>query len=185
MALGSIGAHQWASSSPEPPPSITEVFLRKWVEVLTVALTAWEGELQRAWEDQDTAWVEKEALERAWNTSVQVAPERVPGVWGLWEHLMQWEVQPTEEAEEREMAPEGGLLWAELEAARQREDWLANEAASGCTGILCWVWEHRVLLDGAFAAFASTQDRLAQMPVGQPLELQQGMARVGRLLAGH
>ncbi|KAG5723254.1 hypothetical protein E4T56_gene255 [Termitomyces sp. T112] len=90
-----------------------------------------------------------------------------------------------EEVEEWEMAPEGGLLWAELEVARRREDWLANEAALGHAGILCWVQEHWVLLDGASAAFASIQDGLAQMPVGQPLELQQGMARVGRLLAGH
>ncbi|KAG5349235.1 hypothetical protein C0989_005087, partial [Termitomyces sp. Mn162] len=57
------------------------------------------------------------------------------GVGAGMEHLSQ-EVQPTEEAEEREMVLEGGLLWAELEVARQREDWLANEAALGCTGIL-------------------------------------------------
>ncbi|KAG5720613.1 hypothetical protein E4T56_gene4556 [Termitomyces sp. T112] len=65
----------WVSSSLEPPPSIMEVFLCKQVEVLMVALTAWEGELRWAREDQDMAWVEKEALEQAWNTSVQVAME--------------------------------------------------------------------------------------------------------------
>ncbi|KAG5719765.1 hypothetical protein E4T56_gene18547 [Termitomyces sp. T112] len=116
---------------------------------------------------------------------MQVALERVPEVQGLREHLTQQEVQPMEEVEEWEMAPEGGLLWAELEVARQREDWLANEAASGRAGVLCWVQEHQVLLDGASAAFALIQDGLAQMPVGQPPELQQGMVRVGRLLAGH
>ncbi|KNZ77424.1 hypothetical protein J132_05439 [Termitomyces sp. J132] len=31
---------------------------------------------------------------------------------------------------------EGDVLWAELEAARRREDWLANEAALGHAGIL-------------------------------------------------
>ncbi|KAG5349378.1 hypothetical protein C0989_004273 [Termitomyces sp. Mn162] len=175
----------WASSSLEPPPLITEVFLCKRVEVLTAALTAWEGELWRAREDQDAARAEKEALERAWNTSVRGVPERVPEVQGLQKHLIPQEGQPTEEAEEQEMAPEAGLLQAELEVARWREDWLANEAASGHAGILRWVWEHRVLLDGASTAFALIQDRLAQMPVGQPPELQQGMARVGRLLAGH
>ncbi|KAG5337081.1 hypothetical protein C0989_010894 [Termitomyces sp. Mn162] len=179
MALG------WASSSPEPPPSITEVFLCKQVEVLTAALTAREGKLQQAREDRDAARAEKEVLEWAWNTSVQEAPEQVPGVWGLREHSTKQEGRPTEEAEEREMAPEASLLWVELEVARQREDWLANEAASGHVGILRWMWEHWVLLDGASAVFASIQDGLAQMPVGQPLELQQGMARVGRLLAGH
>ncbi|KAG5348781.1 hypothetical protein C0989_008269, partial [Termitomyces sp. Mn162] len=112
MALGR------ASSSPEPPPSITEVFLCKRVE------------------DQDAAQAEKEVLEQAWNTLVWVAPEQVPEVWGLREHLTQWEVQPIEEAEEWEMVLEGGLLQVELEVARQREDWLANEAASGHVGIL-------------------------------------------------
>ncbi|KAG5717858.1 hypothetical protein E4T56_gene1455 [Termitomyces sp. T112] len=60
-------------------------------------------------------------------------------------------------------------------------------SAIGRMGILRpgWVWEHQVLLDSASMAFASIQDGLAQMPMGQPLELQQGMARVGRLLAGH
>ncbi|KAG5336875.1 hypothetical protein C0989_011711 [Termitomyces sp. Mn162] len=129
--------------------------------------------------------VEKEALERVQNTSVQVVLEQAPEVWSLQEHPMQWEAWSMEEVEEWEMAPEGGLLWAELEVVRQREDWLANEAALGHAGILCWVWEHWVFLDGASAAFASIQDGLAQMPVGQPLELQQGMVRVGRLLAGH
>ncbi|KAG5348516.1 hypothetical protein C0989_010211, partial [Termitomyces sp. Mn162] len=66
-----------ASSSLEPPPSITKVFLCKRVEVLTAALMAQEGELRRAREDQDMAWVEKEALEWAWNTSVWGAPEQV------------------------------------------------------------------------------------------------------------
>ncbi|KAG5350094.1 hypothetical protein C0989_000199 [Termitomyces sp. Mn162] len=120
-----------ASSSPEPPSLITEVFLRKRVEVLMAALTVQEGELWQEREDRDIVWAEKEALEQAWNTSVQVAPEQVPEVQGLQERLTQWEVWPIEEAEEQEMALEGGLLWAELEVARWREDWLANEAASG------------------------------------------------------
>ncbi|KAG5733016.1 hypothetical protein E4T56_gene3603 [Termitomyces sp. T112] len=111
-----------------------EVFLCKQVEVLMVALTAWEGELQRAREDRDAAQAEKEALEWAWNTSVRVVLEQVLEVWGLQEHPTQWGVQLTEEAEEQKMAPEGGPLWAELEVARQREDWLANKAASGWAG---------------------------------------------------
>ncbi|KAG5334583.1 hypothetical protein C0989_003334 [Termitomyces sp. Mn162] len=177
----------WASSSPEPPPSITEVFLCKQVEVLMAALMAWKGELRQARENQDVVRVKKEVLGWAQNTLVQVALERVLEVRGLQEHLMQQEAWSMEEVEEWEMAPEGGLLWAELEVARQREDWLANEAASGRAGILdkCWVQEHQVLLDSASAAFALIQDGLAQMPVGQPPELQQEMARVGRLLVGH
>ncbi|KAG5322752.1 hypothetical protein C0989_012488, partial [Termitomyces sp. Mn162] len=48
-----------------------------------------------------------------------------------------------------------------------------------------WVQEHRVLLDGASAAFVSIQDGLTQGSAVQPPELQQGMARLERLLAGH
>ncbi|KNZ75289.1 hypothetical protein J132_03587 [Termitomyces sp. J132] len=111
--------------------------------------------------------------------------EQALEVRGLQECLMQMEGQPTGEAEGRGRVPEGDALWVELEAARWREDWLANKAALGCTGILCWVREHRVLLDGASKAFASIQDSLAQGSTAQPPELQQGMAQLERLLAGH
>ncbi|KAG5734198.1 hypothetical protein E4T56_gene1183 [Termitomyces sp. T112] len=172
-------------SPPVPIPLITEVFLHEQVEALTTSLAVWEGELQRAREDRDVARTEKEAMERERNTSVHVATEQVLEVRGLRERLMQMEGQPTEEAEGRGQVPEGDALWMELEAARRREDWLANEAASGYTGILCWVREHQVLLDGASAVFASIQDSLTQGSVAQPPELQQGMAQLERLLAGH
>ncbi|KAG5348950.1 hypothetical protein C0989_006987 [Termitomyces sp. Mn162] len=142
QAAAGARADEWASSSLEPLPLITEVFLHKQVEVLIVALTAWEGELHWVRENRDAAWVEKEALEWARNTSVRVATERAPEVWGLCERLMQWEVWPAVGVEEWGMALEGGSLGAELEAVRWREDWLVNEAASGHAGILCWVWEH-------------------------------------------
>ncbi|KNZ71607.1 hypothetical protein J132_08118 [Termitomyces sp. J132] len=119
------------------------------------------------------------------NTSVRVATERALEVRGLREHLAQVEGQPAGKAEGRGRVPEGDALWAELEAARRREDWLANEAASGRVGILCWVREHRVFLDGASAVFALIQDGLMQGSAVQPPELQQGMAQLERLLAGH
>ncbi|KNZ79542.1 hypothetical protein J132_09254 [Termitomyces sp. J132] len=142
------------SSPPTPIPSITEVFLCKQVEALTTSLAVWEGELQRAREDRDMAWTEKEAMERERNTSVRVATERALEVRGLREHLTQMEGQPMREAEGRGRALEGGALWAELEAARRREDWLANEAASGRAGIL-----HELspvppfVTDGSFSGF--------------------------------
>ncbi|KAG5331665.1 hypothetical protein C0989_007605 [Termitomyces sp. Mn162] len=127
---------EWSSSPPTPIPSITEVFLRKQVEALMTSLAVWEGELQWAREDRDVARMEKEAMEQERNTLVRVATEQALEVWGLQEHLMQMEGQPTGEAEGWGQAPEGDALWAELEAARRREDWLANKAALGCTGIL-------------------------------------------------
>ncbi|KAG5720948.1 hypothetical protein E4T56_gene872 [Termitomyces sp. T112] len=173
------------SSPPMPILSITEVFLCKQVEALTTSLAVWESELRQAREDRDVVQTEKEVMERERNTSVHVATERALEVWGLREHLMQMEGQPTGEAEGRGRAPEGDALWVELEATRRREDWLANKAASGCMGILCWVREHWVLLDGASAAFASIQDGLTQGSMVQPPELQQGMVQLERLLVGH
>ncbi|KAG5349234.1 hypothetical protein C0989_005089, partial [Termitomyces sp. Mn162] len=73
----------------------------------------------------------------------------------------------------------------EWERNTSREDWLANAATSGHTGILRWVREHWVLLDGASAAFTLIQDGLAQGSMVRPPELQQGMARLVRLLAEH
>ncbi|KAG5332749.1 hypothetical protein C0989_006569 [Termitomyces sp. Mn162] len=179
------GGTQQEAAPPAPIPLITEVFLRKQVEALMTSLAVREGELRWVREDHDAAWTEKEAMEQKRNTSVRVATEQVLEVRGLRERLVQMEGQPAGEAERRGQVLEGDVLWVELEAARRREDWLANEAALGRTGILRWVWEHRVLLDGASVAFASIQDGLTQGSAAQPLELQQRMARLERLLAGH
>ncbi|KAG5724271.1 hypothetical protein E4T56_gene15916 [Termitomyces sp. T112] len=51
-------------------------------------------------------------------------------------HLGQ-EVQLTEVVEGQQVASEGGSLWAELEAAGWRKDWLASKAALGHAGVLC------------------------------------------------
>ncbi|KAG5349065.1 hypothetical protein C0989_006227 [Termitomyces sp. Mn162] len=143
---------EWLSSPPAPIPSITEVFLRKQVEALMMSLAARQGELRRAREDHDVAWMEKEAMEWERNTSVRVATEQALEVRGLQEHLMQMEGQPAGEAEGRGRVPGGDALWAELEAARQREDWLANKAASGHAGILCeWSSAPPFITDGSFS----------------------------------
>ncbi|KAG5729123.1 hypothetical protein E4T56_gene3206 [Termitomyces sp. T112] len=145
---------EWSSSPPALIPLITEVFLRKQVEALTTLLAVREGELRRAREDHDAAWTEKEAMEQERNTSVRVATERALEVRGLREHLAQMEGQPAGEAEGRGRVPEGDALWVELEVARRREDWLANEATSGRAGIL-----HELspvppfVTDGSFSGF--------------------------------
>ncbi|KAG5727760.1 hypothetical protein E4T56_gene20798 [Termitomyces sp. T112] len=125
-----------SSSPPALIPSIMEVFLCKQVEALMTLLAVQEGELRRAREDHDAVRTEKEAMEQERNTLVRVAMERVLEVRGLQERLAQVEGQPAGEAEGRGQAPKGDALWAELEVARQREDWLANKAALGRVGIL-------------------------------------------------
>ncbi|KAG5719758.1 hypothetical protein E4T56_gene18530 [Termitomyces sp. T112] len=113
-----------------------EVFLCKQVEALTTSLAVQEGELRRVREDRDVAQTEKEVMERERNTLVHVATEQALEVRGLRERLMQMEGQPMGEAEGWGRVLEGDALWAELEAARQREDWLANKAALVHAGIL-------------------------------------------------
>ncbi|KAG5331519.1 hypothetical protein C0989_008007 [Termitomyces sp. Mn162] len=143
---------EWSLTPPTPIPSITEVFLCKQVEALTTLLAAWEGELRWAREDHDVAQMEKEAMERERNTLVRMAMEQALEVRGLQEHLMQMEGQPTGKAEGWGQVPGGDVLWAELEAARWREDWLANEAASGCVGILHeWSSTPPFITDGSFS----------------------------------
>ncbi|KNZ76916.1 hypothetical protein J132_10863 [Termitomyces sp. J132] len=143
------------SSSPSAPiPSIMEVFLRKQVEALTTSLAVREGELRRAREDHDAAQTEKEVMERERNTSVHVATEQALEVRGLRECLAQVKGQPAGEAEGRGRVPEGDALWAELKAARRREDWLANKAASGRTGILRELSPvPPFVIDGSFSEF--------------------------------
>ncbi|KAG5323725.1 hypothetical protein C0989_010025, partial [Termitomyces sp. Mn162] len=93
-------------------------------------------------------------MEQERNTSVHVATERALEVRGLREHLAQVEGQPAGEAEGRGRVPEGDALWVELEAARRREDWLANEAASGRAGILRELSPvPPFIIDGSFSGF--------------------------------
>ncbi|KAG5732788.1 hypothetical protein E4T56_gene2817 [Termitomyces sp. T112] len=143
-----------SSSPPTPIPSITEVFLRKQMEALTTSLAVWEGELRQARKDRDVVRTEKKAMEWERNTSVHVATERALEVQGLQERLTQMEGQSAGEAEGQGRAPEGDALWAELEAARRREYWLANEAASGHAGILCELSPiPPFVTDGSFSGF--------------------------------
>ncbi|KAG5349010.1 hypothetical protein C0989_006559, partial [Termitomyces sp. Mn162] len=91
---------------------------------------------------------------------------------------------------------------AAAERVQRREEWLANEVASGRQGVLRewfprfllldadsgstdWAREHRILLNGASAALGSIHDGLARMLGDLPPELGQGVMQMGRLLAGH
>ncbi|KAG5726345.1 hypothetical protein E4T56_gene19669 [Termitomyces sp. T112] len=172
-----------SSSPPVPIPSITEVFLHKQVEALTTSLAAQEGELQWAREDHDAARTEKEVMERERNTLMEGQP-----------------------AGKRRGGDEfrGGMCcersWRRRGRGRigwpMRPLWSMRGSFMSGLPLLCsllmvhflgldWVREHQVLLDGASMAFASIQDRLMQGSAVQPPELQQGMAQLERLLAGH
>ncbi|KAG5349966.1 hypothetical protein C0989_001010 [Termitomyces sp. Mn162] len=194
---------EWSSSPPAPIPSITEVFLRKQVEALTMSLAVQEGEFRWAREDHDVVQMEKEAMEWERNTSVRMATEQVLEVQGLRERLTQMEGQPVGEAEGQGQVPGGmrcGWSWRQRGGGRigwpTRLLWGTWGSSVSCLPFLHslltvhflglgWVREHWVLLDGASTAFVSIQDRLAQGSAVQPPELQQGMVQLERLLAGH
>ncbi|KAG5349090.1 hypothetical protein C0989_006073, partial [Termitomyces sp. Mn162] len=123
---------------------------------------------------------------QAWAEAVEVAMQQAGGS-GV------RETQQGSSAEE---------VWVAAERARRREEWLANEAASGQQGVLRewfprflllsadlgstdWAREHRILLDRASAALGSIHDGLARMPGDLPPELGQGVTQMGCLLAGH
>ncbi|KNZ81040.1 hypothetical protein J132_03029 [Termitomyces sp. J132] len=164
--------------------SVAEAYLQRRVESLERLLAACKEEIQRdlAQKDKDVA--------------VGTAAERLS-------HLQELEVQTVHlqaraEAAEVAMQQAGGSgvretqqgssageVWAAAERARQREEWLANEAASGRQGVLYWAREHCILLDGASAALGSIHDGLARMPGDLPPELGQGVTQMGCLLAGH
>ncbi|KAG5335388.1 hypothetical protein C0989_001261 [Termitomyces sp. Mn162] len=116
-------------SSPKPVPSITKVFLCQQVEALLTALVAWEGELCKVGEDCDTVWRKRNVVQWDYNIAVQTAMVRSLEVQGLWKHLSQLEAQSAGEVEGQQVLSEEGMLWAKVEAARWKEEWLVSKAA--------------------------------------------------------
>ncbi|KNZ73566.1 hypothetical protein J132_01375 [Termitomyces sp. J132] len=200
--------------------SVAEAYLRRQVEGLERLLVAHEKEIQGVWEERDGAQRELDGVQKEWDlawkdkdVTVGTAAERLS-------HLQELEVQTvhlqarveaaevaTQQAggsgvQETQQGASAGEVRAAVKRAWRREEWLANEAASGRQGVLCewfphfcllsadsgstdWAREHRILLDGASAALGSIHDGLARMPGDLLLELGQGVTQMGCLLAGH
>ncbi|KNZ72620.1 hypothetical protein J132_02213 [Termitomyces sp. J132] len=185
--------------------SVAEAYLWRRVEGLERLLVACEEEIQGVREERDGARQELDGVWREWDlvqkdkdVAVRTAAERLS-------HLQELEVQTVHlqaRAEAAEVATQqagGSGVWetqqgssagevqAAAKRAQQREEWLANEAASGRTdsGSIDWAREHHILLDGALAALGSIHDGLARMPGDPPPELGQGVTQMGHLLAGH
>ncbi|KAG5348655.1 hypothetical protein C0989_009156, partial [Termitomyces sp. Mn162] len=163
---------------------VAEAYLWHWVESLERLLVACEEEIQGDLVQKDKDVAIGTAVERlsrlqelevqtvhlqAWAEVVEVATQQAGGS-GVWE---------------TQQGSSAGEVQAAVERAWRREEWLANEAASGWQGVLYWAREHCILLDGALAALGSIYDGLARMPGDLPPELGQGVTQMGRLLAGH
>ncbi|KAG5332837.1 hypothetical protein C0989_006461 [Termitomyces sp. Mn162] len=160
--------------------SVAEAFLRRQVESLERLLVAHEErdrarrELDGVWRERDLAWKDKDI-------AVGTAAEQLSHL----QELEVWMVHLQVRAEAAEVVMHAGEVWVAAERVRWREEWLANEAASGWQGVLYWAREHRILLDRVSAALGSIHDGLARMPGDLPPELGQGVTQMGRLLAGH
>ncbi|KAG5728568.1 hypothetical protein E4T56_gene19591 [Termitomyces sp. T112] len=155
---------------------VAEAFLQHWVESLEWLLVACKEEVQGVQEERDRARQELDRELEVWTVHLQVRAEAA-------EVAMQQ--AGGSGAQETQQGSSAGEVRAVAERARQWEEWLANEAASGRQGVLHWAREHRILLDRASAALESIHDGLARMPGDLPPELGQGVMQMGRLLAGH
>ncbi|KAG5348814.1 hypothetical protein C0989_007985 [Termitomyces sp. Mn162] len=200
--------------------SVAEAYLWRRVEGLERLLVACEEEIQGVQEERDGARWELDRVRReqdlAWkdkDIAVGTAAEQLSCLQEL--EVRTVHLQAQAEAVEVAMQQAGGSgVWetqqgsstgevqAAAERAQRREEWLANEAASGWQGVLHewfprfhllrtdsgsidWAREHCILLDGALAALGSIHDGLVRMPGDLLLELGQGVTQMGRLLAGH
>ncbi|KNZ73978.1 hypothetical protein J132_08900 [Termitomyces sp. J132] len=183
--------------------SVAEAYLWRRVEGLERLLVACEEEIQGVWEERDGARRELDGVRRERDlarkdkdVAVGTAMERLSRLQELEVRTVHLQVRveaaevATQQAggsgvRETQQGSSAGEVRVAAERARRREEWLANEAASGQQGVLYWAWEHRILLDGASAALGSIHDGLARMPGDLPPELGQGVMQMGRLLAGH
>ncbi|KAG5735332.1 hypothetical protein E4T56_gene11038 [Termitomyces sp. T112] len=200
--------------------SVAEAYLRRRVEGLERLLVACEEEIQGVREERDRARRELDRVRRERdlaqkdkNVAIGTAAEQLSHL----QELEVWTVHLQARAEAAEVATQqkggsgvretqqgssAGEVRAVAERAWQREEWLANKAASGWRGVLhewfprfCllsadsgstdWAREHRILLDGASAVLGSIHDGLARVPGDLPPELGQGVMQMGCLLAGH
>ncbi|KNZ73586.1 hypothetical protein J132_01395 [Termitomyces sp. J132] len=200
--------------------SVAEAYLRHWVEGLERLLVVCKEEIQGVREERDGARRELDRVRRERDLAQKNKDIAVGTATEQLSHLQELEVQTVHlqawaEAAEVAMQQAGGSgVWetqqgssagevrAAAERARRREEWLANEVASGWREVLRewfprflllsadsgstdWAREHHILLNGASAALGSIHDGLARMPRDLPPELGQGVMQMGRLLAGH
>ncbi|KNZ77006.1 hypothetical protein J132_07872 [Termitomyces sp. J132] len=200
--------------------SVAEAYLRRWVEGLERLLVARKEEIQGVREERDAARRELDGVRRERDLArkdkdiaVGTAAERLSRLQELEVRTVHLQAQAeaaevaTQQAggsgvRETQQGSSAGEVRAAAERTWRREEWLANEAASGWRGVLRewfprflllsadsgspdWAREHRILLDGVSAALGSIHDGLARMPGDLPPELGQGVTQMGRLLAGH
>ncbi|KAG5723600.1 hypothetical protein E4T56_gene18163 [Termitomyces sp. T112] len=164
--------------------SVAEAYLRRRVETLEWLLVAHEEEVQGVQEERDGVRWELDGVRREWDLAWK--DKDVAMGTAAWVEVVEVATQQTggSAVRETQQGPSTGEVQAAAERVRRREEWLANEVASGWRGVLR-EWEHRILLDGALAALGSIHDGLAKMPGDLSPELGQGVTQMGHLLAGH
>ncbi|KAG5331572.1 hypothetical protein C0989_007975, partial [Termitomyces sp. Mn162] len=134
--------------------SVAEAYLRCWVEGLERLLVTREEEIQGVWEERDGAQQELDGVRRERDlvrkdkdVTIGTAAERLSCLQEL--EVQTVHLQVRVEAAEVATQQAGGLgvretqqgssaeeVWAAVERARRREEWLANETALGWRGVL-------------------------------------------------
>ncbi|KNZ71624.1 hypothetical protein J132_08082 [Termitomyces sp. J132] len=165
--------------------SVVEAYLRHWVESLEQLLVTCEEEIQGVWEERDRARRELDGVRREQDLARKDKDIAVGTVVQVEAAEVATQQAGGSGVRETQQGSSAGEVQAAAERARQREEWLANEAASGWQGVLHWAREHCILLNGALAVLGSIHDGLARMPGDLPLELGQGVMQMGCLLAEH
>ncbi|KNZ75273.1 hypothetical protein J132_03693 [Termitomyces sp. J132] len=124
--------------------SVVEAYLRRRVETLEQLLVTCEEEVQGVWEERDGVWREQDLAWKDKDVAMGTAAERLSRLQELevqMVHLQARAEVATQQtggpgAWETQQGPSAGEVWAAAERAWQREEWLANKAASGWQGVL-------------------------------------------------
>ncbi|KAG6898438.1 hypothetical protein C0993_006866 [Termitomyces sp. T159_Od127] len=172
------------SARPQPAPHET---MEQSLLASTVAL---RRQLQEAYaqsrrqrDELATTAMDQDRVRRDWDVALAAVREREVELGALWAQVAELESRVAREVPGEGQAVEAARA-AEQESVR-RWDWALLEAALSWEGVLCWAWEHRLLLDGASAAHALLREGVGRMPFNLPAELDIGMAQLDILLVGH
>ncbi|KAG6874865.1 hypothetical protein C0993_011871 [Termitomyces sp. T159_Od127] len=183
---GPPGIHIFSPTSARPQPAPQETMeqslLASTVELHQQLQEAY-AQLRRQWDELTTMAMDRDRARRDRDVALAAVREREAELEALQTQVV--------ELESRVVRPEPGegeavrLARAVEREAVRRWDWALLEAAASREGVLRWVREHRLLLDGASAAQASLREGVARMPFDLPVELDHGLSQLELLLAGH
>ncbi|KAG6883584.1 hypothetical protein C0993_005321 [Termitomyces sp. T159_Od127] len=134
----------------------------------------------RQWEEVAAATMDQNIAQQDWDVALAMVRKHGAEMMALYAQVAELEVRVVGAA-----SGEGAAVQAAEREAVWWWDWALLEALSCWEGVLCWAWEHWLLLDGASAAQALLQDGLVWVLFDLPMELDHGLTQLELLLAEH